>query len=50
MIRLLAKALDVAPSRLRIAHGENDRRKLVVVEGDAAALEAKLEPWLKGNA
>lgn len=46
LIRLLAKTLGVAPSRITIEQGAGDRRKLVAVAGDPAALEDKLRPWL----
>ena len=46
LIRLLAKTLGVAPSRVSIEQGAADRRKLVAVEGDPDALEDKLRRWL----
>ncbi|MGD9539279.1 MAG: DUF167 domain-containing protein [Alphaproteobacteria bacterium] len=46
LIKLIAKTLGVAPSRVTIEQGAGDRRKLVVVEGDPATLEEKLRPWL----
>lgn len=33
LLRLLARALGTAPSRLRLAAGQRSRRKLVAVEG-----------------
>jgi len=49
LIRLLAKSLGIAASRISIAQGAADRRKLVMIEGDPAALEEKLRPWLEGR-
>lgn len=49
LIRLLAKTLGVAPSRIGIAQGAADRRKLLHIEGEPALLEEKLRPWLKGR-
>ncbi len=46
LIKLIAKTLGVAPSRVTIEKGETDRRKLVAVEGDPDVLEEKLRPWL----
>ncbi len=33
LLRLLARALDVPTSRLRLAHGQTQRNKVVAVEG-----------------
>lgn len=41
-IRLLAGALAIAPSALRLTAGETDRLKTVRAEGDAADMEARL--------
>jgi len=42
LLRLLAAALDVAPSRLRIAAGAAARRKIVEAEGlDAGAIRSR---------
>lgn len=49
LVKLIAKTLDVAPSRVTIERGETNRRKLVAIEGDPDALELKLRPWLKGR-
>lgn len=49
LIRLLAKTLGLAPSRLSLVQGAADRRKLVAAEGNAAMLEEKLKPWLEGR-
>jgi len=46
LIRLIAKTLGVAPSRVTIEQGTSGRRKRVAVAGDPAALEDKLRPWL----
>ena len=43
LIRLLAKALSIAPSRVTIVSGASGRTKVVEVEGlDADAMVAKL--------
>ena len=47
LVKLIAKALAVAPSRVTIERGETDRRKLIAIEGDPDALEQKLRPWLE---
>ncbi len=49
LLRMLAKAWRVPKSSLRIAMGATDRRKLVHVDGDSAALTARLEDWLERN-
>lgn len=43
LLRLLATALDLPASRLRLAAGATARRKTVLLAGDAAALAAALE-------
>jgi uncharacterized protein YggU (UPF0235/DUF167 family) len=43
LIRLLAKALDVPPSRLTLAGGATSRAKRVMISDDAAMLIATLE-------
>ena len=48
VIRLLAKAWGLAPSRLTLASGETSRRKVVQVSGDPAALLAALNSWKDG--
>lgn len=47
LIRLLAKAWGVAPSRVTLAAGAKDRRKTVHVEGEAAELAALLTRWIE---
>ncbi len=49
LIKLIAKTLGVAPSRVTIERGETDRRKLLAIHGDPNALEEKLRPWLEGR-
>lgn len=49
LVKLIARTLDVAPSRVVIERGETDRRKLVSIEGDPKTLEDKLRPWLEGR-
>ena len=36
MLRLLAKALGVSPSRLRLVRGRTSREKVIAVEGVSA--------------
>ena len=43
LIRLLAKALDVPPSRLTLVGGATSRGKRVMISGDAGVLIATLE-------
>jgi uncharacterized protein YggU (UPF0235/DUF167 family) len=49
LIRLLAKTLDVPPRAVNLTAGATARIKRVVIEGDAAALAAKLERCLEQN-
>ena len=42
VVALLAKALDVPKSRIRVTAGETARLKTVVVEGDGALLAERL--------
>ena len=46
VVALLARALSVAKAAITVAAGAKDRRKLVDIQGDPAALEAALESWL----
>ena len=46
VIKLLAKAWKVPKSSLSIIKGATDRRKVVLVAGDATALEGELTQWL----
>ena len=43
LIKLLAKTLDVPARAVNLAAGATARIKRIVIEGDAAALAAKLE-------
>ena len=51
LLSLLAKTLGLRRAALSLALGASDRRKLVHIAGDpaalAAALEERLAPWLK---
>lgn len=47
LIALLAHMLDVAKSKVRIVSGASARLKLIEVEGDSAALVARLRQWEK---
>jgi len=49
VIKLLARALRVPPSRLRIVAGAKDRTKVVHVAGDPRALAAQLSVWIEKN-
>ncbi|MSP82177.1 MAG: DUF167 domain-containing protein [Alphaproteobacteria bacterium] len=46
LIRLLARALDLAPSRLAIAGGETSRTKQIAITGEPAALRQRLQQWV----
>lgn len=46
MIRLLAKAWKLPKSDLSLIAGQAGRRKTLLVAGDAAALQARLDAWL----
>ena len=45
LIELLAKALDIPKSSIRIAAGETSRLKTIQIDGDSAALQAKLSEF-----
>ncbi|HWA30232.1 MAG TPA: DUF167 family protein [Rhizomicrobium sp.] len=45
LIALLAKKLDVAKSCVRIAAGETSRLKTIEIDGDSAAIGAKLSEF-----
>ncbi len=47
LIALMARALGVAKSKVRIAAGASARMKRVEVEGDADALAARMAQWEK---
>ncbi|MGJ4854254.1 DUF167 family protein [Labrys sp. La1] len=42
LVKLVAKAVGVPTSRVSITHGATSRIKLVLVEGDGAALEQSI--------
>jgi uncharacterized protein (TIGR00251 family) len=44
---LLAKIFGVSKSSVRIVTGEADRRKVVRISGDPAALSAVAQQWIK---
>ena len=46
LLKLLAKAWDLAPSRLAIAAGAKDRRKTVLIEDADEALAKRLQATL----
>lgn len=45
LVALLAKALDIPKSSIRIAAGETSRLKTIEIDGDRAALQAKLSEF-----
>jgi uncharacterized protein YggU (UPF0235/DUF167 family) len=47
IVRLLAAAWGVPKTRLRLAAGATDRRKIFVLAGEPKALAAQLEGWLR---
>ena len=47
LIQLLAKALGLPKSAVRIAAGETARLKTVFIQSDSPALRARLENWGK---
>jgi len=47
LLRLLAKRLKLPVSTLQLVAGVTDRHKQILIEGDAAALEAALSSVLK---
>ncbi len=49
LVKLVAKKLGVAKSRIAIARGATSRRKILHVAGDARALMAQLESWMNGT-
>jgi uncharacterized protein YggU (UPF0235/DUF167 family) len=49
LIRLVAATLGVAPSRVRLTGGATARIKRLTVEGDAAALAARLADLARGG-
>lgn len=46
LIALLAKTLDVAPRKVTLAAGATGRIKRIEIEGEGAALAARLERYL----
>ena len=47
VIRTVARALDVAPRKVAIVSGDTSRVKQLRVEGDAAALAARLQALIE---
>lgn len=47
LLRLLAKRLKLPVSALQLVAGATDRHKQILIEGDAASLEAALSSVLK---
>lgn len=45
VIRLLAKAWGLPPSRLAVANGAGDRRKVIAISGDPEDLAEVLAAW-----
>lgn len=50
LLALLAKEWRVPKSALRIVAGVTDRRKILLLAGNGAALTKRLELWLEGLA
>jgi len=50
LLALLAKEWRVPKSALSIVAGASDRRKILFLAGDGAALARQLEIWLEGKA
>ncbi|MCH8183371.1 MAG: DUF167 domain-containing protein [Proteobacteria bacterium] len=46
LLKLLAEAWGVAPSRLSLVSGHKDRRKRVLLEGDPTRRMSGLQAWL----
>jgi hypothetical protein len=46
----LAKALRLPKRDIEIRRGETDRRKTLLLRGDAATIQARLEQWLTADA
>ncbi len=49
VIKLLARAWKVAPSRLTVIAGAKDRRKTLRLAGDGPALVSFLEEWFENQ-
>jgi uncharacterized protein (TIGR00251 family) len=46
LVKLLAKAWRVPKSSLDIVQGATDRRKVILITGDAEQLRQRLEQWM----
>jgi uncharacterized protein YggU (UPF0235/DUF167 family) len=49
LLALVARSLDLAPSRLSLVAGAKDRHKTVLVSGPPEATLRALEDWLKAG-
>ena len=49
LVKLLAKSWQLPKSSISLVRGKRDRRKLLHLAGDPAALLARLESWLRGR-
>jgi uncharacterized protein (TIGR00251 family) len=49
LLAFLAEEWDLPKSRLSLLSGETNRQKVVLVEGDGAALQMLLANWLKSK-
>ena len=47
VVKLLAKAWGVPKGSIEVVSGQTGRRKILLVAGDAAALERALTAWLR---
>ena len=48
VIKLLAKTWRIPKSAIEVIAGHGDRRKTVLIAGDAIALQERLQTWLAG--
>lgn len=49
LLKLLSKAWKVPKSDMDIVLGATDRRKVILISGDADELRRRLEEWMAGN-
>ena len=47
LLKLLAKEWGIAKSALTIKHGLTDRRKTIVIEGEATTVQANFQGWIQ---
>ncbi len=49
LVKFLAKAWGLPPSRLSVVSGVHDRRKTICVAGDPSALLNRLKHWIESQ-